>query len=129
MIIKLSPQRRDDNLVASVVGDILTLNGVALDFSQLPEGATLPAEAVDSEWVCGSVERTNGELLVHLLLPHGPNPSQAVAFPEPVQVSEDGPVALPFDPEPEPVEVSDPIVESAPEPEPQPTAPENEVIE
>lgn len=102
MQIKLSPQRRDDTLTASRTGDVLTINGVDLDFGPLPEGATLPAEAIDSEWIVGPVSRLNGELHLTLRLPHGPNPSRAVAFPEPIHVTEDGPIPLPFDPVPEP---------------------------
>lgn len=97
MKIILSPVRLDETLTASVTGEVLTLNGEAFDFTQLPEGATLPADAIDSEWIVGDVSRINGELHLTLRFPHGPNPSQAVAFPQPIHVTEDGPVALPFD--------------------------------
>lgn len=100
MQIKLSPQRLDATLVASVVGDVITLNNQPFDFSQLPEGATLPADAIASEHIIGDVSRINGELHLTLRLPHGANPSQAVAFPEPIHVTTDGPIPLPFDPEP-----------------------------
>jgi len=90
----------DETLSATLSGDVLTLNGEAFDFSQLPDGATLPAEAIDSEWIVGPVERIDGELHLTLRLPHGPYPSEAVAFPEPIHVIADGPIALPFDPEP-----------------------------
>lgn len=102
MRIKLSPQRLDATLGASVAGDVITLNGESFDFGPLPDGATLPAEAIDSDWIIGPVSRISGELHFTLRLPHGPNPSQAVAFPEPVTVTQDGPIPLPFDPEPEP---------------------------
>lgn len=105
MQIKLSPQRRDDALTASKAGDVLTLNGAAFDFAQLPEGGTLPANAIDSEWIIGDVSRVNGELHLTLRLPHGPNPSQAVAFPAPLNITANGPIALPFDPEPAQQEV------------------------
>ena len=97
MQIKLSPQRLEGALVASVAGDVITINNQLFDFSQLPEGATLPADAIDSEHFAGPVERINGEIHLTLRLPHGANPSQAVAFPEPIHVTQDGPVALPFD--------------------------------
>ncbi len=97
MIIKLSPVRLDETLEVSVVGDVLTLNGEPFDFTQLPEGATLPSDAINSEWFVGPVERIGGELQLTLRLPHGPNPSQAVAFPQPITVTQDGPVLLPFD--------------------------------
>ena len=95
MHITLSPVRLDEPLAATRAGDVLTLNGEAFDFTQLPEVATLPAEAIDSDWIVGPVSRIDGELHLTLRLPHGPNPRQAVAFPEQVHVTEDGPVALP----------------------------------
>ena len=95
MIINLSPQRRDDTLSVTKTGDVLTINGINYDFSQLPEGATLPSEAVDCEFIVGDITRTNGELELTLLLPHGSNPTQEQAFPEPITVLENGPVALP----------------------------------
>jgi hypothetical protein len=93
--INLSPVRSNATLLVSKLGDILAINGEAFDFSQLPEGATLPAEAIGSDHFAGPVERTNGELHLTLRLPHGPNPSQAVAFPQPITVTQDGPVELP----------------------------------
>ena len=95
MQIKLNPQRRDDSLTVVKQGDTLIVNGTEYDFSTVPEGATLPADAIDSDLFSGPVERIGGELHVTLTLPHGPNPSQAVAFPEPINVVADGPVALP----------------------------------
>lgn len=97
MNITLSPVRLNETLTASRAGDVLTLNGQAFDFGPLPEGATLPAEAIDSPWIVGPVSRINGQLHLTLRLPHGPNPSQAVAFPDPIHVTEDGPVPLPTD--------------------------------
>lgn len=95
MIIKLNPQRRDDTLTVVKQGDALIVNGVTYDFSPLPEGATLPAEAINSDLFSGPVERISGVLHVTLTLPHGSNPSNSVAFPTPITVTEDGPVALP----------------------------------
>lgn len=97
MRIDLSPVRMGGSLTASRAGDVLTLNGAAFDFGPLPDGATLPAEAIDSPWVVGPVSRIDGELHLTLRLPHGPNPSQAVAFPELIHAMEDGPIPLPTD--------------------------------
>lgn len=102
MHMSFAPQRRDDALAVSKTGDSLTINGDVLDFADLPDGAMLPAEAVDCEWIAGPVERIDGEIHLTLLLPHGPNPSQAIAFPEPITVTADGPVDVPRDQEPEP---------------------------
>ena len=95
MKINLSPQRRDDTLTVTKQGATLTINGTAYDFSQLPDGGTLPADAVDSEFVIGSVDRVNGELELTLLLPHGANASEAARFPQPIIDPADGEVELP----------------------------------
>ena len=95
MQIKFNPQRRDDSLNVVKQGDTLIVNDTEYDFSTVPEGATLPADAIDSDLFSGDVERINGELVLTLTLPHGPNPSKAVAFPEQITVVADGKVELP----------------------------------
>ncbi|MBD1590266.1 hypothetical protein [Pseudomonas typographi] len=95
MIIKLMPQRRDDTLSVVKSGDVLTLNGEAFDFSAISDGASLPAAAVSSEWVIGDVSRTDGELTVTLILPHGYPYSQEQAFPADIVDPADGEIALP----------------------------------
>lgn len=95
MHISFSPMRRDDELTVIKTGDALTINGVTYDFSPLPDGGTLPREAVDCEWLASDVERVNGELVIPILLPHGPNASEAARFPEPLTVTIDGEVVLP----------------------------------
>jgi hypothetical protein len=100
MKITLSPQRLDATLRVLKYGDVLTINGIKYGLTQLGEGASLPASATDCPWLIGDITRIGGELELTLILPHGPNPSQAVAFPEPIIVTEDGEIALPTD-EPE----------------------------
>ena len=95
MHITLLPQRRDDALFVSKEGDTLTINGVDFDFSVIPDGATLPASAVDCEYITGSVERKGGVLHLALLLPTGPDASQAANFPEPLINPADGVLELP----------------------------------
>lgn len=95
MIIKLSPQRRDDTLEVVKSGDVLSINGQSLDFGPLPDGATLPATAVDNPWLVGDVVRENGELTLTLLLPLPANYSPEQAFPEDLVDVPDGPVAFP----------------------------------
>ena len=95
MKINLSPQRRDDTLTVTKQGDTLTINGKEYDFSQLPDGGTLPADAVDCEYIIGSVDRVDGELELTLLLPHGANASEAARFPEPIINPADGELELP----------------------------------
>lgn len=100
MLISFSPQRRDDTLTVGKSGDVLTINSETHDLSVIPDGATAPVGSITSEWIIGPVERIDGVLHVTLILPHGPNPSQAVAFPEPITVLSDGPVPVPQDEEP-----------------------------
>lgn len=95
MVIKLSPQRREDTLSVTRTGDVLNINGTDYDFSQLPEGATLPSDAVDCEYIVGDIARTNGELELTLLLPIGPNAPYEARFPEPITVFEDWQISLP----------------------------------
>lgn len=104
MHISFSPQRRHGALSLTKAGDIITINGEAFDLSVVLEGATLPQEAIDSNWFAGPVERIGGELHISLILPHGPTPSQSVAFPQPITVNEDGPIGVPSD---EPQEVGE----------------------
>ena len=87
MKITLHPQRRDDTLVASVSGDTITLNSQTLDFTPLPDGATLPRSAIDCEWIAGDVQRIDGVLHIPLILPHGPEASEAARFPQPITVT------------------------------------------
>lgn len=103
MRINLSPQRRDDAIEVSKAGDLLTINGAPFDFSSLPEGATIPAGDVPCEWIAGPIQRVGGKLHLTLILPHGPSPSQAVAFPSQIIDPPDGVIALPFDPPPAPI--------------------------
>lgn len=95
MNITFSPQRRDETLAVSKQGDTITINGTPFDFSVIPDGATLPASAVDCEYITGNIERVNGVLHISLILPHGPNPSQEVAFPVPIINPADGALELP----------------------------------
>lgn len=96
MKITLSPQRRDDGpLTLSKQGDILTINGTKYDFTQLPNGATLPREAVDCPWLASDINRTDGELEMTLLLPHGPSAPEETRFPQPIIDPADGEVELP----------------------------------
>lgn len=99
MHISFSPQRRDDTLTLEKTGDLLRINGELFNFGPLNDGDTIPAGAIPCGWIVGPVERIEGEVHLTLILPHGPNPSEAVAFPEPIHVTQDGPIAIPHDEE------------------------------
>ena len=95
MRIFLSPVRCDTPLQLDRRGDVLTLNGDTLDLSVIPEGASLPAQAVASDWVVGPVQRKNGTLSLTLRLPHGADAPRETLFPAPLWLDRDGLVALP----------------------------------
>ncbi len=94
MNISFSPMRRDDTLSLSKSGDILTINGEAFDFSALPEGATLPRDAVTCDWLASDVTRTGGVIHLTLILPHGPRAPAETLFPAPIAAT-DGAIGLP----------------------------------
>lgn len=90
------PQRRDDLTLDALMwsGDVLTINGAVLDLSGIPEGATLPGDAVDHPLVVGEISRGGGALSVTLILPLGANPSDEARFPAQI-TGADGPVPIP----------------------------------
>lgn len=95
MHVTWSPTRADTRLSLERSGDTLIINGNLYDFSPIPEGGLLPRDAVQCEWLASDVERIDGEIHLTLILPHGPNAPEATRFPEPIYVTEDGPVELP----------------------------------
>lgn len=95
MKINLSPQVRTDTIVVSKSGDALTINGVVYDFAPLTEGSTLPAEAIECEYIVGEVKRVDGEIELTLLLPITADASEAAKYPESITMTTDGEVVLP----------------------------------
>lgn len=95
MIIKLSPQRRDDSLEVIKSGNRLTLNGKLFDFSLMGKGDTLPHSAISSEWFASDVINIDGELTLTLYLPNPWNYSEEQAFPVDMVNVPDGPVVFP----------------------------------
>lgn len=96
MIITFSPQRRDDTIsLIKETGETIRINGELFNFDPLQEGDMIPKDVVPCEWITGPVERKDGHVHLNIILPHGPNPSQAVSFPETITVTETGPIPLP----------------------------------
>lgn len=88
MKISFSPVRRDGDLVLSRSGDVLTINGEAFDFSGIPDGATLPRDAVECDWLASDVERIDGNLQLTLIKPHGAKATHDDLFPQPVTLED-----------------------------------------
>lgn len=95
MIIKLSPNRRNDTLGVVSLGSILIINGETFDFSRMVDGDTLPQSAIQSDWFAGDVDKDNSELTLTLLLPLPANYSPEQAFPVDLINVPDGPVVFP----------------------------------
>ena len=95
MQITLTPQRRDDTLTLVRSGNTLTINGEAFDFAAIPEGGTLPRDAVACDWLAGDVTRSGGVLHLTLILPHGADAPPETLFPAALTLTGDGPVVLP----------------------------------
>lgn len=95
MIIKLSPVRVDQRMRVSRQGDTLTINGLALDFTKLPDGGTLPAQAIGCSDLVGPVERINGKVVLTLRFAHGAHAPDEARFPANIVDPPAGPVPLP----------------------------------
>ncbi len=97
MKIKFTPIRMDEQLTASVIdADKIILNGEELDFSPLLDGETIEAIDVGNKWVSGTVSRTDGELYITLVVPHGHNAPHSTRFPSEDYLSVDeGTVPVP----------------------------------
>lgn len=65
-----------------VQGTSLTINGESFDFSFMEKGSTLPREAVDSPHLASNVVCDDaGVIILTLLVPIGPSPTEEEAFP------------------------------------------------
>ncbi len=95
MIITLVPRRAEGTLVLHRAGDVLRVNGVAHDFTPLPEGAVLPRVALADPAFASDVTRIGGALHLGLFLPHGPDAPEALRFPAALHVTADGEITLP----------------------------------
>lgn len=95
MQITFSPMRADTALILSRTGDLLTVNGDVFDFSVIPEGATLPRDAIDCAYIASDVTRCAGVIKLTLILPHGADAPPETLFPQTITLDADGLVDLP----------------------------------
>lgn len=96
MHITFSPTRLPEPMTLSRNGDMLTINGQVFDFTDLPEGAILPREAVDCALLHSGVARIDGAINLTLTLPHGANAPEETLFPAPIINPPDGLIELPL---------------------------------
>lgn len=79
MKIKLWAALMEDTLEASVDGDVITINGEAINLSGIPDGYRLPGSAVGNKFFVETdyVERVNGVLTLTMRLPvHWDSPEE-----------------------------------------------------
>ena len=95
MNITLTPQIRPDSLTLSKSGDILTINGDSFDFSFIEEGDVLPQDAVECPLLASDVTRTDGAIVLTVILPIQNTSSDAAKFPEPILNAPDGDIEVP----------------------------------
>lgn len=99
MRITLSPQCPEQSISVAVSGDILSINGDVLDLSVVAEGSDIEDSLARSlhPMIAGPIYREGGELHITLILPLPLDCTDPwMCFPEPITVTEDGPVGLPF---------------------------------
>lgn len=95
MQITFTPMRSDMVLRLERLGETLRVNGRILDFTALAEGASLPVAGFDCPLLAADVTRANGVVQVTLILPHAADAPEDERRQRVLQVSADGPVALP----------------------------------
>jgi len=95
MIIRLSPQRRNETLKLEKDGDAIIINGERFDFHNLEEGARIERGDIESEYICGSVSKIKGKVHLTVILPHGKNASRERRFPDLIIDPPDGVIDLP----------------------------------
>lgn len=76
-------------------GDRLRVNGIWHDFSSLPDGHRWEQDQLNVDLLDGPVRRRDGELELRFILPYGQAKDEAILFPKPIVVTEDGMVEAP----------------------------------
>lgn len=89
--IHFAPVRREDSLSLKRQGDTLIANGTVYDLAALAAAET---DSPGEGWVVSVAVTPDGYTAV-VLLPHGADAPEALRFPQPVVVTQDGNVPLP----------------------------------
>lgn len=98
MKISFSPQYINAALsLEKSQGDRLRINGELFNFNPIPDGATIAEGQIPCEWIIGPVHRLDGQIHItfRLPIPMGCN-EPWMCFPEPLDVTDDGSIDLPF---------------------------------
>lgn len=95
MKITFVPQLSDAVLELNKSGDILTINGDELDFSDLPEGGEYPVGSINNPHVLGGVSRNNGHVELSIILPFSNIFWSGASKSHVCFVNSDGPIDMP----------------------------------
>ncbi len=87
MIVNFSPMRFEAPITLARQGDLLMIDGDEIDLATYLDG--------DSVWILGQPQQVGGVWHVAILLPHGPDAPDATLYPQPLEVTADGPIDLP----------------------------------
>ena len=97
--INFTPRFSDTKLEMSKSGETLIINGVDVDFSDMPDGADCPAKAIESDFVSGGISKIDGAVHMTIIMPyiHTDDIPESVLYPSALIVEQDGRIPLPTD--------------------------------
>lgn len=100
--LKLSPQVPllenelfKEAYTVHVSGSVITICGVSFDFTEMEDGSSLPSDSITPRYFVGNIAKNDGLINATVKFPHGYDAPHTAMFPEPIMVTEDGPVTLP----------------------------------
>lgn len=95
MRISFSPVEGMPAAAISVDGDVITINGTPYDFSALLEGEIVPMASLAEPLIVSDATRTDGVIVLTVILGNAPEASEAARYPDVLVVTEAGDVTLP----------------------------------
>ena len=92
MLITLVPVRADETLTLERAGEMLVINGEAVDLGEIADVET--EEPMPHRFIVGPVTRQGTDLAVSVLYPYGEDRRATPPQARQLRVTEDGPVDL-----------------------------------
>lgn len=88
--ITLSPRFSDAELRLEKSRSFLKINGFPCYFGTLNDGDEIPPEAIDCDWIFGSIKKIDGIVHLTIIMPYSDaNAPDHIRFPEPLMLIED----------------------------------------
>lgn len=93
--ISLSPQLSNVELRIEKSRSFLKINGEPCYFGTLNDGDEIPAEAITSNWVIGSIIKYDGVVHLTVIMPYSDAEApEHIRFPEPIMMIADGEIVF-----------------------------------